>query len=590
MKKKFTGLLAFLALTALFSAVIFAGGCDGGKENANDMVLYGNVVTMDEDNPLCEAVVVKNGTIVFAGSKDEAEKYISAKTNSIDYGDNFIYPGFVDGHSHIGLMATLLCNGLQLRAEDPLIENAAKMKEFIEKNPGKEVYKGFGFWYLSDGKDKGTSLDHSIFDRASTTVPIVCVDGGGHSALLNKAAIEHFKLKELIPVYNKDGCDGIKVDADGEPTGYVVETPRFDIVESLPISKEDLKQYILDNQEDYISRGYTAICEAGILETEALPMVSAYKELAQEKKLKLKIRALCQISETTKDPLKEVERIISLAKQCNDEYFKIIGVKIFVDGVPEALTSWTNKPYTASAGKGDNYYGYKRWTDSNKDTFIEIVKKANKNGLLVHAHAMGEGAVHYVTDRFEEARKDMPDEDYRNGFAHVSFIEDEDMNRLKDNKISVFLAPQWSAWKDDTKGDETKIYGEEKAKQMYKIKSFIDKGVTASFHTDGAGTVPKMIYCAVTRSYPDKTLNPQVRGENEKVSPAEALKCLSVVPAYTMKEQDNIGCIKKGMRADLVVYDTDFRDKDTVASLDCTKLPLSVFSSGKHIDLSETDK
>ncbi|MDO4988722.1 MAG: amidohydrolase [Synergistes sp.] len=575
MKRK----LLFMVCVALMPFILC--GCGGSSDgNAADTVLYGNVVTMDKDNPLCKAVAVKNGTIVFAGTKDEVKKYIGAKTTSIDYGENFIYPGFVDGHSHIGLLATLLCNGLQLQAADSLTENAAKMKEFIEKNPGKEVYKGFGFWYMADSKDQGISLDHSVFDRASTTDPIVCVDGGGHSALLNKAAIEHFKLKDKIETY---GTDGIKVDANGEPTGYIVETPRFDIVESLPISKEDLKQHILDNQEDYISRGYTTICEAGILETKALPMVSAYKELAQEKKLKLKIRALCQISETTEEPLKEVERIISLAKQCNDEYFKIIGIKIFVDGVPEALTSWTNNPYVSADGKPEGYCGYKRWTDKNKDTFTEIVKKANKNGLLVHAHAMGEGAVRYVTDRFAEARKGMPDKDYRNGFAHVSFIEDDDMSRLKENKISVFLAPQWAAWKDDTKGDETKIYGEDKAKEMYKIKSFIDKGVTVSFHTDGSGTVPKMIYCAVTRDYPDKTLHPKVRGENEKVSPDEALKCLSVVPAYTMKEQDNIGCIKKGMRADFAVYKADFRDKDTVASLDCTELPLSVFSSGKVV-------
>lgn len=582
--------------TLLCVLLLFLAAASPAEDSAADTVLYGTVITMDEDNPRAEAVAVRDGVIVFVGSREDAAAYIGAGTAVLDYTGDYIYPGFVDGHSHIGLFAMIESNAAELSLTVSLRENAETMKQYIADHPGREVYKGYNFWYFSEDPD---ALTHEVLDKyASDEVPIVWSDGGGHSALLNQKAIEYFHIKDWVEIY---GTDGVRVDENGEPTGYLVETPRFDLMEMIPIEKEELKEYILARQEVYLAEGYTAMTDAGIVETDALPILSAYRELAEEGLLKLRVRALMEISDLEKEPLREVERVAALAKEFSNDYFQVTGIKVFIDGVPEALTAWTGEPYTVEAGRGDSYYGYIRWDDSRKEEMTEIIRLANENGLLVQAHVMGEAAVHYIIDCMESAREGLPDQNFHNALAHVSMIEPEDIPRLKENNIAVFLAPHWSSWKVGTKENETLIYGEEKAKRMYPVRSFLDAGILTSFHTDGmcAGGVPEMIFTAVTRLSPEilsineyyaatpgspDPLPVEIRGENEKVSAMDALKCLTVSAACTMKEEDRLGRVREGMLADLTVYSLDFTDEETVSSFDCTKAELRcVLSGGKTV-------
>ena len=564
-------------------------------ENIADSVFTGKIVTMDDKGTVAEAVAVKDGKIMFVGSIDDVKKYAGPETVVHDYGENAIYPGFIDGHSHMGLVATMLIDGAILDGKVKLRQNAELVKEYIEQNPGKEVYKGLGFWVFPDDEDPPT---HEVLDKyASDQVPIIIAGGGGHAALLNKKAIEYFKLKDMISVY---GTDGIKVDENGEPTGYVVETPRFDLFQLIPISKEELKEFFLVQQNNCIKQGFTCICDAGIVETEKLPMVSAYRELADEGKLKIKVRALCEIADVSKEPLKEVEKIAKLAEECDNEYFKITGVKVFLDGVVEALTTWTLKPYTKEAGKGDNYYGYIRWNEDRKEELTEIIKYANEKGLQVHMHAIGEGAADYGLDCYEAAYKALPDTDARNALAHLTYVTGDMPKRFADNKIIAVVNPTWSTWKPGTKEDETKVYGETEAKNMYKIKSFVDSGVVTSFHTDSSGTAAEQIFSAVTRrenkaahigkdykmfsieakkAFPDER-----RGEEECIDGLTSLKCLTNNPAYLLKEENNLGSIEVGKAADFTIYDLDFTEEGVAEDVSCVDATLvSIISNGRMI-------
>lgn len=566
------------------------------SSDAADTVLLGKVITMDENGTTAEAIAVKDGKITFVGSKEDSAEYMGSNTNVFDYGNDYIYPGFIDGHSHIGLLSTLGTDHAKLDMKKRLRETSEDMKKFIESRPGRDVYIGHGFWMYEDDPDPFT---HETLDKyVSDQVPVILVDVGGHTALLNQKALDYFHIKDRIDTY---GTDGIKVDANGEPTGYLVETPRFDIVEEIPIEKEELKDFFEKTQDKFIAQGYTAMCDAGVVETDALQMVSAFNELAEEGRLKMKVRALYEISESNQDPVAEVEKAIALSKECNNEYFKLTGVKVFLDGVPEALTSWTDTPYTPDAKKGDNYYGYIRWNDSRKDELTAIIKLANENGLCVQMHTMGEGAIEYGLDCYESVHKALPDVDARNGLAHLSYIKDEDIARFAENDVIAYLAPHWASWKSGTKESESKIYGESKAMEMYRIKSFLDAGVHSSFHTDGMcnGGVPEMIYSAITRKSAlvdeiqhssdvsaelRQKFSDGIRGGDEKVSAMDSLKCLSTYSAYSMKEEDNLGSIEVGKSADFTIYNTDFTDEKVMSDYNCINAKLlSVFSSGRLI-------
>lgn len=595
----------FLALMLAVCLLVVTSACSQQPEADNvfgedsdefaDNVLVGKVVTMDNEGTVAEAVAIKDGRIQFVGTVDDAQQYIGSHTVIHDYGSNVIYPGFIDGHSHMGLVATMLIDGGLLSANATLRQDAEVMKKYIEEHPGKEIYKGLGFWIHDDDVDKPT---HEVLDKyASNQVPIVIAGGGGHAALMNQKAIEYFNLKELISVY---GTDGIKVDENGEPTGYVVETPRFDLFQQIPISKDELKEFFEVRQKECLKQGFTCICDAGIVETDKLPMVSAYKELAEEGKLKVKVRALCEIADVSKEPLKEVEKIAKLAEECDDDYFKITGVKIFLDGVVEALTSWTLNPYSKEAGKGDNYHGYIRWNDDRKDELIEIIKAANEKGLQVHMHAIGDGAANYGLDCYEAAYKALPDIDARNALAHLSYVTEDMPKRFADNKVIAVVNPTWSTWKAGTKEDEIRIYGETEAKNMFKIKSFVDAGAVMSFHTDSSGTAAEQIFSAVTRREMKaaklvndmnffseelaKVLTDETRGLEECIDGVTSLKCLTVNPAYLLKEENDLGSIEVGKSADFIIYDTDFTDENVVKDVSCTDAVIvTMVSNGKMV-------
>lgn len=565
------------------------------SEDLADAVFWGKIVTMDDKGTVAEAVAEKDGKIVFVGSAEGAKEYIGPDTLIHDYRGNVIYPGFIDGHSHMGLVATMLVDGAVLSAEDTLRRDAEVMKQYIEEHPGKPVYKGMGFWIHEGDEDKPT---HEVLDKyASDEVPVMIAGGGGHAALLNQKAIEYFKLKDLVSVY---GTDGIKVDESGEPTGYVVETPRFDLFQQIPISKDELKEFFLAQQNNCIKQGFTCICDAGIVETEKLPMVSAYKELAEEGLLKIKIRAICEIADVSKEPLKDVEKIAALAEECNSEYFKITGLKIFLDGVVEALTTWTLNPYTAQAGKGDNYHGYIRWNEDRKEELIEIIKTANEKGLQVHMHSIGEGAANYGLDCYEAVYNALPDIDARNALAHLTYVTADMPKRFADNKVIAVVNPTWSTWKFGTKEDEIKVYGETEAKNMFKVKSFVDAGVVTSFHTDSSGTAAEQIFCAATRRenkaahvardykvYSEETKKAfpdERRGEEECIDGFTSLRCLTNNPAYLLKEENNLGSIEVGKAADFTVYDRDFTDEAVVKDVSCIDATLvSVISNGRMV-------
>ena len=553
------------------------------EQNVADVVYTGKIITMDAKGTVAEAVAVKDGRILFVGNSEDAKQYVGTNTVMQDYGENYIYPGFIDGHSHMGLVATMLVNGALLLDKYTFKQDAEIMKKYIEEHPGKEVYKGFGFWTKDDDEDRPT---HEVLDKyASDQVPIVIMGDGGHAALMNQKAIEFFGVKDLISVY---GTDGIKVDDKGEPTGYLVETPRFDLLQQIPISKEEIKEFFKVRQDECLKQGFTCINDAGIVETEKLPMVSAYKELADEGELKIKIRALCELTETNKDPMKEVEKIAKLAEECNNEYFKVTGIKIFLDGVVEGLTAWTLNPYTKEAGKGDNYYGYIRWNDDRKEELTEIVKYANEKGLQVHMHAIGEGAANFALDCYEAAYKALPNIDARNAIAHLTYTTKDMPKRFADNKVIAVLNPAWAGLKVTREG-ELKVYGEKEAKNMYKIKSFIDAGAITSFHTDSSGTATEQIFSAATRDDAiaiklGEDNSNYIRGLEECIDGKTSLKCLTVNPAYLLKEENNLGSIEVGKAADFVIYDKNFTDENVVKDISCANAILvSSISNGKMI-------
>ena len=550
-------------------------GC-GNNAQAADRVIFSNIITMDENNPNAEAVAIKDGKILALGNKEEIKAYIGSNTKVDGFSSSYLFPGLIDGHAHPSLMSTVKVASCVIPISGPhkegdLVAYAKIMNNFIQQHKDYEVYEGYGFW-VTDNLPTASILDqYCITDK-----PVVIIDGGGHSAWLNTAAINKFigdtkeKRDAFIETFSRN-C--VIVDINDNPTGYVIETPRYAITDKIGHSVETIKNGILDFQEVLLKEGYTTILDCSIVENDLNKQVTAFKELEAEGKLKLRYYAYYEVSEynyneTYKTPKEyrehEMQKAIELHNTLKGDHFQIIGIKAFLDGVPEALTAWTSAPYPTSAGKGDNYHGVARWLGKEVE-LEETVYTANSNGLSVQLHAFGDAAIHLGAETFDKVQTRLKSEgkntDCRNGLAHCGLVGGEDdLELIRRSNTSVLVPPQWSSVKESTYGHEKDTFGN-RADEAYKVKTYIDKGINTSFHTDGMvrNGAPELFFAATTRleaSNPAESI--KVRGENEKVDAMTALKCMTINPSYIAKQENNLGKIKVGMTADFTIYNNDY--------------------------------
>ena len=255
----------------------------------------------------------------------------------------------------------------------------------------------------------------------------------------------------------------------------------------------------------------------------------------------------------------DVRRAKAAAEKYNCEYLQVIGVKIFMDGVVEAHTAWMLDDYMDKPG----YRGVKRFCDLERVT--ELYVEAEKLGLNVHQHTIGDGAVKFALDAMEAAQLRTGNFAMRNALCHLQSVRKQDIKRLCDLNAVAVVAPLWMS-RDDLFYKQSEDYiGMKKTFYSYPMQSFLDhKGVLA-FHTDypvsPAMDAPKSIYMACKRNDPDKEEFYQWNA-NECISRMDAIIGLTRGPAYELMAEDHIGQLMIGYVPNLTIYDTDFLHAD----------------------------
>ena len=435
-------------------------------------IILGNIITMDEKRPFAKAALVKNGVFAYIGSAEEAKKLAGADAQVLDYGDNYIYPGFLESHSHGHLAGDRFIG--QANLSQVGLTDYAKyreiIKEFIAKNPQRQLYMAAG-WVENDEYVTKAYLDDICADK-----PLIMQTGGGHSMLLNTKALQWAGIDAAYA--KRYGYDMVHVDKNGDPDGYICENPLMDVIAILPCSVEDAKSYLLAWQDFALQNGYTAVADAGV-ELFCKDCPQAYYELEKEGKLKIRTYAYMYVTDNIADPKAEIARIAAQRAELSGEYFHIVGAKAFLDGVTEAHTGWQNQDYLDQPG----YHGVERYNDHDK--MVQLIVEADKEGMSVHVHSEGGGATHFMLGCIEDAEKITGNLDQRNVLAHLHFVTDEDIRRMGATGSIPAVAPLWTPKIPGGPYEQEVSYvGKELTDQAYPIKSFYDAGANVVFHSD----------------------------------------------------------------------------------------------------------
>ena len=368
----------------------------------------------------------------------------------------------------------------------------------------------------------------------------------GHTGWANRALLQRAGVtKEYLTHLSESGRSYYGSDRTLEPNGFLVDAGLDKVSAELP----DL------TPERYLDAGRAAIQynhQLGItawLDPQATTAdLQTYRRLAKLGELEAHVAAFPEVyPRTESDPLARVQSIRKDYE--NIPTLTVPGFKIFADGVVEipAQTAAMSKPYKNTGLSGDLLF--------DPTAFAALVTAADKQGLIVHVHAIGDRAVHEALNGFEAARKANGSSGLPHTITHVQFASPSDIPRFAQLGIIAALQMFWATGEEDSIElvkpyiDPT-IYG-----WMYPARSLLDAGTVISGASDWPVSTANVfggIYQAETRRGPEGVLIP-----SERVPREAMLYAYTRNSARAMNQLSGIGTIAPGKQADLVLVDRD---------------------------------
>lgn len=538
-------------------------------QNKADLLVLGNVITMDEHKPHAEAVAVKGDKILYVGAAEVAKKLCDDRTKVFDYGSSSVYPGFLEAHCHPGGAGWKMSLIANLDPDASLDECVQVMKDYMEAHPEKPNYQGMGF------EEHDEAPHHSMLDAICPDKVMMCTDSGGHSMWLNTKAMEKFGINQAA--VEKWGTDCVRVDEDGNPTGYISEGPVFHVRAMNKVTVDEFKEALLCWQDYALSMGYTGVYNAGVEVTNIIEPQAIY-ELEREGKLHHYMFAGSLIGDNTDTPEADMDRIAEEAAEHNSRHYKLIGAKVFCDGVIEGHTAWMLDDYVDQPG----YRGIARFDDHDK--MVRLIKAANSHGMNVHVHTIGDAAVHAWVDAIAEAEEETGNFDMRNALAHLQAVHPDDIRRIAEYNIMAVCGIMWVEKTHALYDMMVKYVGKEKSDLGFPVKDFLDHGAVVMSHSDypvsPTFSAPWAV-CLGTLGYLPSNGKEMMRHEDQNISRLDSLKAITTNVAYSWHEEDRMGSLEVGKLANMAVFDKDFL-KDDLADIENARC-LATFVDGEQV-------
>lgn len=536
------GFLVMLVLCCLTSA-----SWGQGSDKAERILFNTKVFTGVPDRPYAEAVAIRGDKIVAVGNLAEVLQAAGKGAERVDLGGKTLLPGLIDSHIHAidgGLTLTSADVGDHLNSMEELVNLAADGKKSGKAMRGDVLRVGgmpLPYWSKLDELNarfnSGAYADQPVFLAGSDGHT-----GWGNRALLRRAGITRIFLSHLSA--SERAYYG--VGPDGEPNGFAVDAGLEKIETIVPAPSKD--QYLEAGRAavQYLhSLGITAWLDA----MAEPPILATYQSLAQRGELTAHVAAFPVVNPRN-DPAKELEIVKKLRQQfAGIPNLTLPGIKVFADGVLEfpSQTASLTKPYRNTGKAGDLLFDPPR--------FAELATAADKQGLIVHVHALGDRAVKESLNGIEAARKANGDSHLPHTLTHVQLADPEDLPRFRQLGVIAALQLFWASAGEETIELIKPYIDPELYRWQYPARSLLDAGATISGASDWFVSTPnpfEAIYQAETRKGPEGVLDPGQRMPREAM-----LFAYTRNSARAMNQQDWIGSLAPGRQADLVLLDRD---------------------------------
>jgi predicted amidohydrolase YtcJ len=495
-----------------------------------DVILYnGSIWTVDDQLPRAQAVALSDGRIFAIGSNDKVLLLATANTRKVDLSWKTVLPGFNDAHSHpiysgVNHLKKVACDKDTIEAIQQAVHERA------EKTPPGQWVVGFLY---DDGKTPRPVNRHDL-DAAAPNNPVLIGHRGGHTIFVNSAALKLAGVDEHTP--DPEG-GRYEHDSSGKLTGFVADAAAEKFRQLVPekMTRDDLREGAALISKMFTAKGVTSACDA-----DAGPdAVQGYQDARDAGDLRF--RTYCLIHAADLQHFMDA----GIHSGFGDEWLRVGGVKQYADGSISERTAWLSQAYIGIPN-------YKGLQVTPGEHLLETSRKAHAAGWQLATHANGDLAIEEILGVYEQVQQENPRPDPRFRIEHCTLLNDSLIERM--SKLKAIPAP-FSCYVY-FHGDVMHFYGEERTKNMFPMRSFLDAGLRptdASDYTASPSDPMMWLQSQITRTDPKGN----VWGANQRIKLEEAVRCGTLNGAYASFEEQIKGSLTPGKVADLVVLAQD---------------------------------
>ena len=529
-------------LSILLFVLCSSLGSAGNKVEPADLIFVnGNVYTANDQQPHAEAIAVKGDRIVFAGSNADAKKYNGTQTRTVDLHGATVLPGMTDAHHHL--------EGVGFREMTLNLEGITNLQDFLAKVKTKVDQAKPAAWVIGRGWIE-TFWQPPVFptrwdlDKVAPNNPVILQRADGHGTVVNSAALKIAGITRDTP--SPFGGE-ISKDKNGEPNGMLLDAARSLVDRNIPpTSPADAERAVVLGVQRDISLGWTQVQNPGGDYRD----IAIYRKLYNDGKIKLRIYKVLSA------PGREAQRLLSEGPIIGayGNRLTVRSLKFYADGSLGSRSAALLEPYSDAPDTSG-------FMTIKEEDLLPMLEDALRKGIQCETHAIGDRGNRFILDEYEKALKAVPADqrkiaDPRWRVEHSQIVNPLDIPRFK--KLGIIPSMQASHAIGDLHFAPARL-GIKRLEGAYAWNSFVKSGVIVPGGSDAPverGEPMIEFYAAVARK-DIKGFSGEGWHPEEALPREQALKMLTIWPAYAAFEEKLRGTIEVGKLADLTVLSAD---------------------------------
>ncbi len=534
---------------------------------ADILITNARVLTMDPAAPRAEALAIAGNRILRVGSIDDVAGLKARHTRVIDAAQKTVMPGIIEGHVHLFGGAVEL-DTLMLNGMSGFEQIAEAVALYRRQRPGEAVLLATGLAHEAFGGP----ITRQILDRIVSDIPFIVGCFDHHTMWANTRALEKAGIMKgrALPVGNE-----IVLDHNGIATGELREPAAYMLVQALtptggrewlgmttgenPSPAATAAQRELDM--NYFRQGIGYAASLGITSMHNMDGNWYQLELLQALLERGEMQARVEVPFHQKNTFEiaRVEEAAEMRARFQGDMLHCDRVKVFIDGVLETYTALMLEGYP---DQPENM-GAPLFTAEEMN---EIVRRADRHGLQVSTHAIGDGGVRRTLDAYEEARRANGPRDSRHRIEHIEMIDPADIPRLRELGVVASLQPIAGVGVPGNPHEPILSRVGDKLPWSYAWQTLREAGATIAFSSDWPVS-PLNPFLGMQAAMTAVPVRPDCPPQAQSLM--DTLHAFTAAGAYMEFMEDRKGTLKEGFLADVIVLDSDIEAtaRDQVANV-----------------------